>query len=93
MLVKMKISSASKTLTISDEHSASSYGIPMAVVDGVAYGPEEFLPIWAVDDELNWLNEPAKTTVAAACLEMQKEGCINDEQIAFLRKFYDEPWR
>lgn len=92
MKIQMKISSASKTVTISDEHSASSYGIPVAIVDGVAYGLEEFLPIWAYD-ELIWLNEPAKTTVAGACLEMQKEGCINDEQIAFLRKFYDEPWR
>lgn len=92
MKVDLKIHTATKKVIVTNEHSASSYGIPVAVVDGVAYGKDESLPIWA-DDKLIWLNEPAKTTVAAACIEMQKEGCINDEQIAFLRKFYDEPWR
>lgn len=92
MFIELKIPSAIKKVFISDEHSASSYGIPVAVVDGEAYGKKDYLPIWP-DDELSWLNAYADTTVSAACLEMQKEGLINQGEVEFIRKFYDEPWR
>ena len=87
MKVELKIQTAIKTVTITDEHSASSYGVPVAVVEGEAYGPNDLLPIWA-NDELNWLNDAAKTVVAAASLEMRKNGEITEAEIDFVRKFY-----
>ena len=87
MKVELKIQTAIKKVIVTDEHSASSYGIPAAVVEGVAYGPNDLLPIWP-DDELSWLNYAAKTVIAAACLEMSRNGEITEEEIAFVRKFY-----
>ena len=88
MKVELKIQTAIKKVIVTDEHSASSYGIPVALVEGVAYGPNDLLPIWP-DDELScWLNDAAKTVIAAACLEMSRIGEITEEEIAFVRKFY-----
>ena len=87
MKFELKIQTAIKKVIISDEHSASSYGIPVAVVEGEAYGPDDLLPIWP-DDVLSWLNDSAKTVIAAACLEMIRIGEITEEEIAFVRKFY-----
>lgn len=87
MEVELKIQTAIKTVIITNEHSASSYGMPVAVVEGEAYGPNDLLPIWP-DDELSWLNGAAKTIVASASLEMSRNGEITEEEIAFVRKFY-----
>lgn len=87
MEVELKIPTANKKVIITDEHASSSYGIPVASVDGEAFGANDSLPIWP-QDELSWLVDPAKTTVAAACIEMQKNGSISEEEVLFLRKFY-----
>lgn len=85
--LKLEISTAIKNVIITDEHSASSYGIPVAVVDGQAYGPNDFLPIWP-ENELSWMKETAKVTVASACLRMQKDGLLCEKDILFIQKFY-----
>lgn len=86
MKIQLRIQTAEKTVLVSDEHAASSYGIPVVVVGGDAYGPEDILPIWP-NDELSWLQEKAKTTVAAATIDMNKDGLLTEEQVEFLRKF------
>jgi len=83
MKVELKPSTASKGFIITDEHLASSYGIPVAVVDGEAYGPADELPIWP-KDELSWMHESARQTVAAAALSAM----LTDEERDFVRKFY-----
>ena len=50
---------------LTDEHSSSSYGIPVALMGGEAYGPGDELPVWPYD-ELAFLHERAATTVAVA---------------------------
>lgn len=65
-------------ISLTTEHSASSYGIPVLVIDGQAYGPGDYG--WALrqalydpNDILNWL-----------------EGCYTDEQL-LLDLCYDNP--
>jgi hypothetical protein len=78
-----------KPVLITDEHAASSYGIPVAVVDGVAYGPMDHLPIWQ-DDLLPWLKETAKMTVSWMLMEMKKgDNPLSPEDRAFVRRFRD----
>ena len=48
-------------IQLTTEHSASSYGIPVAVVEGQAYGPGD--NIERANDPLPWLHEPAAQTV------------------------------
>ena len=79
-----------KNIIISDEHAASSYGIPVAVVDGEAYGPADSLPIWANDD-LAWIPEIASTTVAAAVGAMKREGnALSDADYEFVARFWKQ---
>lgn len=58
MKVELKIQTAIKNIIITDEHSASSYGIPVALVDGEVYGKDDSLPVWPEDD-LSWMKESA----------------------------------
>ncbi len=87
MKITLNVQTATKPIIITDEHAASSYGIPVAVVDGQAYGPNDFLPIWP-ENELSWMKETAKVTVASACLRMQKDGLLCEKDILFIQKFY-----
>ena len=85
------VEGATTPVAITDEHAASSYGIPVAVVNGQAYGPADPLPIWGKDDPLAWLREPAAMTVAAAVIRMQREGDSNAIDVAnmeFVRRFW-----
>jgi hypothetical protein len=78
-----------KSVIITDEHAASSYGIPVAVVDGEAYGPADNLPIWPADD-LSWLVEPARTTIAAAVGEMKRAGNgLSESDSEFVSRFWN----
>ena len=86
--ITLKISTAIKEVVITDEHPASN-GKPVAVVDGKAYGPLDFLPIWK-NDELSWLNDSAATVVAAATIEMRKNGEITEKEGTFLYSFYKD---
>ena len=82
MKITLKPKSA-KEIIITDEHSASSYGIPVAIVDGIAYGPADVLPIW-LKDELAWLHESAAQTVASVALASGLSG----KELEFVRRFY-----
>lgn len=84
MKVEIKMENA-KSIIITDEHAASSYGIPVAVVNGEAFGPADELPIWPANDELSFLHEAAKTTVAASAYKNSLTG----EERDFVRKFYE----
>lgn len=84
MIIELKIPTAIKKVLISDELDGKTIAL---VVDGKEYGPDDCPHIWP-NDELNWLNEPAKTIAAAACIEMQKEGLITSDEVQFIRKFY-----
>lgn len=87
MQIELKLETAIKKIIITDEHPSSINGMPVAVVDGVAYGPNDLLPIWA-EDELSWLQGIAATDVAAAAIEMNRQGRISEDQLGFIRKFY-----
>lgn len=67
---------------LTDEHSSSSYGVPVALVGGEAYGPGDELPVW-LDDDLAFLHERAATTVAAAL----KDEMLTPKAQDFLRRF------
>lgn len=70
---------------ITDEHAASSYGIPVAIVAGEAYGPKEALPIFG--HELSWLHEDAYLTVFCAAREALNAGTISELEMAFCESF------
>ena len=84
MKITLKPKTAIKEIILSDEHAASSYGIPVAIVDGIAYGAGDELPIWP-NDSLSFLHENAAQTVAAAV--ESNEGLQKNEK-QFARKFY-----
>jgi len=84
MKVELKPTTAAKGIMITDEYAASSYGIPVAVVDGEAYGPADELPIWPENDELAFLHESAGQTVAAAAAIAK----LTDEERDFVRRFF-----
>ena len=80
------------TIVITDEHATSSYGIPVAIFHGEAYGPMDHIPTIPSTDELSWLNDVsvAKTDVAAAVSSMRKAGNpLSEEDYEFVRKFWD----
>lgn len=74
-----------KLIIITDEHAASSYGIPVAVVDGEAYGPSDELPVWGENDELSFIHEKANRTVSIAAHKNRLTG----EERDFVAKFYE----
>lgn len=84
MKVLLKVRGGGKDILITDERSECSYGIPVAVVEGKAYGKNEALPIYGADDALNFLFEAAATTVAVAA----RQNPLTEEQIAFVSKFW-----
>lgn len=62
--------SGADSILLSVERAESSYGIPVAVLvggphSGQAFGPADVIPAVA-GHPLGWLEEPARTTVAAA---------------------------
>lgn len=52
-------------LMLTDESSASSYGMPVALVCGNPYGPSDILPLSLEGDPLGFLDQmqTARTTV------------------------------
>ena len=87
MKIKLRIQTASKEVFITDEHAASSYGIPVITIDGEAYGKKDVLPIWP-EDELSWIHgEAAEVTVAAAKRIMNEEGTLTQEESDFISIF------
>lgn len=46
------INRINKTVIVTDEHTASSYGIPVVVVDGVAYGDNDLVDDFATGLEM-----------------------------------------
>lgn len=50
-------------ITLSTEHAACSYGLPVVVADGQAYGPGDVLPGGKLATEwvLLWASEPGRT--------------------------------
>ena len=63
--------SGADEIILTTERAESSHGIPVAVLvggpnSGMAFGPSDVIPSADHNDELAWLTEPAKTTVAAA---------------------------
>lgn len=86
MKIKLQIQTANKEVFITDEHAASSYGIPVITVEGDAYGKKDILPIWP-EDELSWLSETAEATVAAAKIRMNEEGTLTQEESDFISLF------
>lgn len=85
MKIELLIETAVKKVFITDEHAASN-GKPVALVNGVAYGKRDILPIWP-DDELSWANECAEVTVAAAMVRMHKEGKLTQEESDLISSF------
>ena len=86
MKIKLHIPTANKEVFITDEHAASSYGMPVITVNGEAYGKSDILPIWP-EDELSWLSECAEVTVAAAKIRMNEEGALTKMQSDFISSF------
>jgi hypothetical protein len=88
MNVSMKI--IDKNVLITDEHSASSYGIPVAVVDGQPFGPNDELPVWGDDDPLSWIVEPAYVEVSVQNRKMFETGVISKDEYEFVSRFTDQ---
>ena len=82
MKVKLTLEGA-KPIIITDEHDDSFCGIPVAVVDGKAYGPTAVLPIWPSDDIFAFVHESAKVAVASA---VSRNGLIGKER-DFVERF------
>jgi hypothetical protein len=57
-----------KAIILNTDHAASSYDVPVAIVDGKVYGPDDTLPCWK-DKTLDWITEPARQTIASIALE------------------------
>ena len=57
---------------ITTEHAASSYGMPVLVIDGQAYGPGDILPN-PPGDPLDFLHEPARVAVLVAKARLHNE--------------------
>ncbi len=85
--MKLRITINAHDIEITNEHAASSHGIPVAVIDGKAYGPADELPIWdEMDKEVGFhLRESAAITVAAAISKMDD---LEDGWKNFARAFY-----
>lgn len=71
-----------ETMTLATEHSASSYGIPVLVIDGEAYGPADHMP--QGKGELGWL-APMETAAMAVTVAARNAGMRDDPTVkAFL---------
>jgi hypothetical protein len=51
------------TYTLTTDHAASSYGLPVLVCDGEAYGPGDILPSGesAAEWVTRWMRSPGRT--------------------------------
>ncbi|MGD0728363.1 MAG: hypothetical protein ABSB63_22875 [Spirochaetia bacterium] len=65
-------------LELSDERSESSYGIPVAIIDGVAYGPADLLET----------GEHAAQRVEIEAGAARFHGRITDGQFLWCSKFW-----
>lgn len=82
--MRIELTINGKLVEITNEHPASSYGQPVAVFDGKAYGPNDNLPLWE-GEPVDFLKEPASTTISAALKEQDFRLLPCEE--AFVRKF------
>ena len=65
------------TAILTTEHAASSYGMPVLVVGGIAYGPgDQVTYSQGPDDPFGEISEPAQTMVAAAAVRGGKSDDI-----------------
>ena len=82
MQIILSLFGTNKKITLIDDRAESSYGIPVAVFDGIAYGPADLIPFGP--SEMAWLKDPAATTVAAACTDNK----ISGDELEFARRFF-----
>ena len=52
-----------ETILLTTNHSSSSYGMPVAIIRGECYGPEDLMP-WLASDPLGWMEQTVQMTVA-----------------------------
>lgn len=83
MNLKLTLRDTSEIL-LTDERAESSYGIPVAIFNGVAYGKSDVIPLPS-PPELEWLQESAAVTVAAACIFNKIDG----DELKFAQKFWN----
>lgn len=71
---------ADREMTLTTERGESSYGIPVLVVDGNAYGKDDIMP--KGHDELGWLYEmdTAGTTVHCYRYYGRKDGTFTEDE-------------
>jgi hypothetical protein len=73
---------ADETLTLTTDHAASSYGIPVLVIDGTAYGRLDHMP--EGKGELGWLG-PMETAEQAVTVAARNAGMLDNATVrAFL---------
>jgi len=72
-----------KAITITDERAESSCGIPVAIIDGIAYGKTDAFPK-DENSSLPWLRESVGQRVA----ELNTRLYLNEDGQEFVRKFY-----
>jgi len=72
MAVHITFSAQGRQITLTTEHSASSYGIPVAIIDGRAYGPDDVL---AEDAGPAWLEAMLSEMIAEGLLP-EAERCV-----------------
>ena len=73
---------ADETLTLTTDHAASSYGIPVLVINGNAYGQLDRMP--EGKGELGWLG-PMETAEQAVAVAARNAGMLDNPMVrAFL---------
>jgi hypothetical protein len=73
---------ADETLTLTTDHAASSYGIPVLVIDGNAYGRLDHMP--EGKGELGWI-APMETAEMAVTVAARNAGLLDHPMVqAFL---------
>jgi len=91
-MATIQFTHADREWQLTDEHSASSYGIPV-LIDwrGEAYGPEDSIPADELDPQLPWLDFGVARLIV---IRAKREGALppNAQAIDGVPHFLGGPW-
>jgi len=88
MKVEIAATYTTKKIEITDELSESSYGIPVCVIDNVAYGPADNAPLYTRLDNPDDFIGDKYPSLGRAVQHLVCDAQLSDEDYAFCQKFY-----
>ena len=88
MKVEIKETWTTKKIEITDERSESSYGIPVCVIDGVAYGAGDKAPLYTRNDKPEDFIGGNVPSLGRAVQHLVCDAPLTDDEYAFCQKFY-----